>query len=327
MQITKEQLEQDYQSGLSMSEIGRKYGVSTTVVFHRMKKFDIQSRPPSQAMKGKKTSPEVAAKISAAHKGKPKSEEHRKKLSEAIKGNKNSRYGKKAIQGKRCWYVCPNGQTVSMRSQWEVWYAEYLKLNGIEFKYEPETFILEDGSAYTPDFLLISSGEYVEVKGWLTTKHKNRISMFRSEHPNKKLLLADKDYLQSLGIDLRKRWIASKPKFPCDECNDLYSRSYPLQRFCSIACRNKFTAKNKKTNKETTKENHCAIKRKYKGVQSGENNNSSTLTEKDVNDIFDMRESGMLLKDIAKVKNVTISNLGNILKGRSWEHIYQKRRN
>lgn len=74
MQFTKEQLEQDYKSGLSMSEIGIKYGTNTSCVFRKMKKFGIKSRPPSQAMKGKKMSPEVVAKISAANKGKSKSE-------------------------------------------------------------------------------------------------------------------------------------------------------------------------------------------------------------------------------------------------------------
>ena len=315
--IVKDNLELDYKSGLSISEISKKYGVSRTVVFRKMKKFGIQSRSTSQM--GRLVSPDVRKKISDAHKGKVFTIEHRRKISESKKGEKHPNFGKKCKHSKRCWYTCPDGKTVSMRSQWEVWYAEHLKLNNIDFKYEPKTFILSNGRAYTPDFLIVENNEWIEVKGWFRLEHMEKLDAFQKEYPNEKLILADKKYLQNLGIDLRKKWIANKPQFPCECCNCLFPRSYPSQRFCSINCRNKNNAVNK--GKEKTSQ---LPKRHYSRNQAGSNNNVTNLTDQDVRDIHKMRESGAKLKDIANVKKVSISNLGNILKGRSWQSIYKE---
>ena len=93
-------------------------------------------------------------------------------VSESKTGSNHPNFGKKRkCNGKRCWYILPDGRTVSMRSQWEVWYAEYLREKKIQFKYEEFTFNLSNGSAYTPDFLLIDSNQYIEVKGFFRPEH------------------------------------------------------------------------------------------------------------------------------------------------------------
>ena len=313
MLITKEELELDYKSGLSMSEIGKKLGISNTTVFRWMKKFDIQSRPPSQAMLGKKTTPEVALKISNANKGKVFTKEHRQKISESHKGNKNPNFGKKCkIHGKRSWHICPDGKIVSMRSSWESSYADHLTINKIDWQYEPKTFILNDGSAYTPDFYLTQSKEWVEVKGWLTKEHKQKIEKWKEQFPSEIFIFANKEYLISLGINLKQKWITSKPKVVCLQCKDSFYRNYPNQKLCSVQCRNKFVANNGPLPKIEKQ------KRKYSKSQLGENNNSSKFTFKDIEDIRKMRLDGVPVVEIAKVKNSSPSNIYNICRGDTW---------
>lgn len=246
MGITKEQLEQDYQSGLSMSEVGRKHGISTTAVFRRMKKLGIVSRPPSQAMKGKSCPPEIAAKISAAHKGKVFTEEHRNNISESKKGEKNPNYGKKARHTKRIWHQQPDSAWICMRSNWEAAYAHYLDAKGVQYQYEPETFVLSNGRAYTPDFLLLEAEEYIEIKGWYRPEHREKLEQFLREHPDKKLILADRTYLESLGIDLKQLFVSTRPKFACEQCGKKFYRIYRTQRMCSRECRNKYIACHRK---------------------------------------------------------------------------------
>jgi hypothetical protein len=311
MNITKNQLYELYiVQKLTRIQVAEKLGVGATTVLYYMKKFDIPRRTVSESLIGK-----------------PKTPEHRRKLSESTSGAKNHNFGKKSklaganhphfggkskSHGKRCWYTLPDGKVVSMRSQWEVWYAEYLRAKGIEFLYEPHTFTLQDGSAYTPDFFLVNENKYIEVKGWLTDKHKCKIETFNKEHPDKTLILADKQYLQALGIDLRKKWISTKPLFPCELCHKEYHRSYPQQRFCSVNCRNKAVATG--LNVADPK----VAKRIYKGSQKGQKNNGRKLTEQQVTTIRQMRSQGRKYKEIADKTGASIGNIGNIVNGRSW---------
>ena len=242
--ITKQELENLYlKQNKTYKEIADIYGKSVQVVQNNIKLHNIKPRPQG-AMTGKACSPAKAAKISAANKGKPKSEQHRKKLSEARLGAKNPNFGKPSPHPPRIWHQCPNGQWVAMRSNWEVAYAEYLTVNGIKWEYEPKTFILADGRAYTPDFK-IQEDEYVEVKGWFRDEHRSKMNQFAKDYPKIKLVLADRKYLIGLGIDLMKKWISMKPQFPCEQCSCLYYRVYPSQRFCCHKCRNKYIANNR----------------------------------------------------------------------------------
>lgn len=300
MKISKEVLQNMYvYKGMTVVEIANKLKVGKTTILYYMDKHNLPRRSLSSALKGKS-----------------KSIEHRRKLSQARQGAKNPNFGKKGSHGYRCWYTCPNGETVSMRSRWEVWYAEHLRENNILFEYEPQTFILEDGRAFTPDFFLPARCEFVEVKGWLTPEHKDRIQRFRTEYPDKKLVIADRDYLESLGIDLRKKWIKDKPKFCCNFCGVDYHRSYPTQIYCSTTCRNRAVCAGIRVDVQKQK-----IKRKYNGNQSGEHNNSAKLDVDKVKLILKMKSEGKKIKDIIELTGATYGNIYNITHGLSWRHL------
>lgn len=63
------------------------------------------------------------------------------------------------------WYFILNDNKIFCRSGFEVLYANYLINNNIDFLYEPDTLITMNNSHYTPDFKLISTNEYIEIKG------------------------------------------------------------------------------------------------------------------------------------------------------------------
>lgn len=305
--LSKESLYDFYVvQGFSIPEVAMKLGCGKTTVLNYMKKYSIPRRNLSESLGGK-----------------PKSVTHRLRLSESKKGSKNPNFGKKCrSNGHRSWYQCLDGNWVSMRSNWEVAYAEYLTAKGISWQYEPVTFNLSDGRAYTPDFYLSESDEYIEVKGWLRNEHKERIAEWKKSYPSIKHTIADKEYLLNLGIDLKQKFVSTRPKFPCELCSEQFHRMYKKQRFCSIACRNKHIANNPLT---VTKE-YNSDKRSYRGNQSGEASNCSKLTEKQVRMAHELRLAGKTLKEIATKLSASIGNIGNILAGRSWKKVYQEMR-
>ncbi len=78
-----------------------------------------------------------------------------------------SLYGCKNGSAKReikWFFYSPEGHKITCDSSWEVIYANHLKKEGIRFVFHPECFKLKTGR-YSPDFLLIDSDTYVEVKG------------------------------------------------------------------------------------------------------------------------------------------------------------------
>lgn len=85
------------------------------------------------------------------------------------------------------WYFIKNGEKIFCRSGYEVIYANFLMINNIEFEYEPETFKLDNGKRYTPDFYLIDEGRYIEIKGVDYSirdkgNQRERFEMFRKDH-------------------------------------------------------------------------------------------------------------------------------------------------
>lgn len=62
---------------------------------------------------------------------------------------------------------------VKFHGQWEVKYAKYLDENNIKWRRPTEKFqyeFEEKKRYYTPDFFLIDSNEYIEIKGYATDK-------------------------------------------------------------------------------------------------------------------------------------------------------------
>jgi len=252
-------------------------------------------------------------------KGTRLSRQHRRRISESKKGSLNPNFGQSSNSPKRYWYERKDGEVVSMRSRWEVAYARYLDHNDGAWEYEPQTFILSNGSSYTPDFYLSGDHVYVEIKGWLTPSSQKKIDEFKASH---KLRLLLKNDLINLGINLTEEISSAPwPQNKCENCEQLFPRKYKKQKFCCNQCKNKWIANNKSTNNPKVLSGH---KRSYRGSQQGQNNNGSKLNESDVYNIFAMRENGATLKEIAESKSISIGNVGNVLHGRSWKHISRK---
>lgn len=87
------------------------------------------------------------------------------------------------------------------RSSWEANIARYYNYIGVEWQFEPKTFIFENvkrGSvSYTPDFYLPNEDKWVEVKGWFDSKSKTKLRRFKEQYPeeyNKLTLITEKEY-------------------------------------------------------------------------------------------------------------------------------------
>ena len=302
--ISTKELEQKYLvEKLSVPQMAKIYKVGYGTMWKELNFHGISLRSKSESLKGRIFS-----------------KKHRQKISKSKSGPNHPNWGKKYKRPGRYWYQCPDGEYVSMRSGWEVAYAEWLDGKGIKWKYEPKTFILSEGNAYTPDFLL-EDGTYVEVKGWLTAKHKQRIEDFKQLNSHLKFILADGNYLKLIGCNLSKPAQQARPKFKCKQCGKFFYRKEKKQFLCSTQCRNKYVALHKGNDKEKIKNK---LKRKYDGSQVGENNNGSKLNEEKVKRIFELRNTGKTLMEISLAVGASIGNIGNILHGRSWKHIYKK---
>lgn len=91
---------------------------------------------------------------------------------------------------------------IDLHGTWELKYAQYLDANDIKWIRNKDTFkyIFDDKERlYTPDFYLLDSDEYVEVKGYKTAKDNAKWSQFPY---NRKLIVLMATELKSLGIKI-----------------------------------------------------------------------------------------------------------------------------
>jgi hypothetical protein len=66
-----------------------------------------------------------------------------------------------------------NYNGTDLHGSWEVAYARYLDLNSIKWIRNKDSFTYTFGGKerkYTPDFYLVDTDEYVEIKGYKTEK-------------------------------------------------------------------------------------------------------------------------------------------------------------
>jgi hypothetical protein len=141
------------------------------------------------------------------------SSETSKKLSDAIK-NRSSEFTKsvgqkvsETIQKKVAegtWHTSLaknmhyNYNGIDLHGTWELKYAQYLDKNNIKWIRCKEQFdYFYDGKnrKYTPDFYLIESDEYIEIKGYKTEKDKAKWSQFPK---NKKLIVLTASELKDI---------------------------------------------------------------------------------------------------------------------------------
>ena len=90
---------------------------------------------------------------------------------------------------------------IYFRSAWEANIARYYNYLGIEWQFEPKTFVFENikrgNVSYTPDFYLPKEDKWIEVKGWMDGKSKTKLKRFKEQYPNeyaKLQLITEKEY-------------------------------------------------------------------------------------------------------------------------------------
>lgn len=84
-------------------------------------------------------------------------------------------------RGKKQWYESPIAGSVYLRSSYELEYVKYLDKNNIKWKANYKKFPYTFNNKirnYYPDFYLIDSQEYIEIKGYKTNKDLAKWEMF-----------------------------------------------------------------------------------------------------------------------------------------------------
>lgn len=232
---------------LSMAACGQLAGVNAMVIHYWLKKNGIRTRTVAAHMKGqsnpfrgRKVAASTRSKISASLTGKKRSQESIEKQRKSISGAKNVNFGKPRRHGKTLWLELPCGDVFAVRSRWEAFFADHLTGKGYSWLYEPATFTLRDGSAYTPDFL--SEGVYYEIKGYMTEEDRRKIDGFRMEFPNLQLQVLGLPEMESLGFRNRSALTLSHLKVvsgrysTCPLCSKVFLAPSAKSKFCSKKC-------------------------------------------------------------------------------------------
>jgi hypothetical protein len=113
-------------------------------------------------------------------------------------------YGKCGI-GKGSYFEYPNGTFIWLKSTYETRIATSFKRLGIDFVYEPKTFLLVSTS-YTPDFYLPSYGIWIESKGYYGNKSKEKVEGFLKCYPEEILRLLFDEDIQELECYAYNNW-------------------------------------------------------------------------------------------------------------------------
>ena len=182
------ELQIEYDNGLSQSQLIKKYSMSSRSFFLATQRGVFKSRERSEAaILDRKTNPRSDESL----------KEHGRRVATTIadkvaKGEWHTSLAKHM-------HIDYNG--IDLHGTWELEYAKYLDANNINWTRAKDTFAYTfDGKdrKYTPDFYLIDTNEYVEVKGYKTAKDEAKWSQFP-----KKLVVLMKEELQELGINIK----------------------------------------------------------------------------------------------------------------------------
>lgn len=127
----------------------------------------------------------------------------RQKISETMKKNpKSGGLREGSGRGKKQWYESPIAGKVYVRSSYELEYVKWLDENNIQWKGNLIKFPYEFEEKlryYYPDFYLIESEEYVEIKGYKTKQDEAKWKDF----PYKLKVLFKGDLLD-MGLNISK---------------------------------------------------------------------------------------------------------------------------
>ena len=156
----KDHIIASYKVGESIRSIRHRLNLTRDSIYNLLIECGLYIRDANEARVGSKHSPETIAKMS-------------KTASEQIHNGTRSSHS----SGRRVNCLTPNDGFVTMRSTWEKKYAEYLKIQGIDFVYEPEPFKLSNGKSYVADFYLPRANQYVEIKGYLSDDQSDKYEL------------------------------------------------------------------------------------------------------------------------------------------------------
>ena len=110
------------------------------------------------------------------------------------------------------WYTLSNG--LKVQGTWEVQVGE--KLIELGYTISRERIKFDEHRCYTPDFK-VSDHTYIEVKGWLSDRDKNKYRLVKKDNPNLKIFLIRNEN----GINNFTKFISGQIKL--EDVEDLYS--------------------------------------------------------------------------------------------------------
>lgn len=226
--------------------------VTAMTIHHWLKRHGIPPRAPGSHMvgarntrRGKPLPEQTRRKIGKALTGHKRSPESVRKQREKISGPNSHLYGKR-VHGNGAWVVRVSGSedfaaAVFMRSRWEIHFADWLTARGKPWEYEPRTFVLPDGRAYTPDFH--SEGVYYEIKGWMNGDDADKIRTFRMAFPGIPFRVLRKADLEALGVAVndpklvpRHLTVTGPNTKKCPNCGKVFIPERRASKFCSREC-------------------------------------------------------------------------------------------
>lgn len=151
---------------------------------------------------GKTLSENIAnGKTIPAFKGKQHSVETKSRMSRSAARNSSALNGyvKTKFYDVYCIFL---EREIKVQGTWELKYAEYLNENSILWTRGKFLSYKNEGIVHTyrPDFYLIETDEYVEIKGYMWKNDETKMKLVKEQNPDTKILILMKDELSSLGI-------------------------------------------------------------------------------------------------------------------------------
>lgn len=121
------------------------------------------------------------------------------------------------------------------RSSWEANFARILKHCDLLYEYEPKTFLMDNGTTYTPDFYVLKKNIFYEIKGYeYNDKHK----VFKTQYPHIKLhIIRERQYIRLMA--------RFGSKIGMEDCIKIYT----LEELCNLFKKYIEEEKNDKVNK------------------------------------------------------------------------------
>ena len=127
--------------------------------------------------------------------------ERRRKISDSQKVNPRGGLKEGSGRGKKSWHESPIAGRVYLHSSYELAYAQWLDVQGVNwvknkigFDYVFEGKICK----YYPDFVLTDTNQYVELKGYKTSKDEAKCNHFPYE-----LCVLYRQDLKNLGLNIQ----------------------------------------------------------------------------------------------------------------------------